>query len=104
MGITNQDVTSKLRGDKGTEVNVGIKRRGVDGAIEFDIIRDKIPIFSMDAAYMATDKIGYIKLNRFSKTTMTEFKEAMAKLKTEGMEDLILDLQGNGGGLPSNKH
>lgn len=98
-GVTNSDVTSKLRGDKGTKVNVGIKRRGTDGALEFEIIRDKIPIFSMDAAYMATDKIGYIKLNRFAKTTMTELTEAMTNLKAKGMEDLILDLQGNGGGL-----
>lgn len=98
-GITNQDVAAKLRGDKGTKVNVGIKRRGTDGALDFEIIRDKIPIFSLDAAYMATDKVGYIKLNRFSKTTMTEFSEALSDLKSQGMEDLILDLQGNGGGL-----
>jgi len=98
-GITNQDVTAKLRGDKGTKVNVGIKRRGTKGALDFEIIRDKIPIFSLDAAYMATDKVGYIKLNRFSKTTMTEFSKALTELKAEGMEDLILDLQGNGGGL-----
>jgi len=98
-GITNQDVASKLRGDKGTKVNVGIKRRGTKGALDFDIIRDKIPIFSLDASYMATDKVGYIKLNRFSKTTMTEFSEALSDLKSKGMKDLILDLQGNGGGL-----
>ena len=99
VGITNQDVTTKLRGDKGTKVNVGIRRRGSKGALDFEIIRDKIPIFSLDAAYMATDKIGYIKLNRFSKTTMTEFTTALNDLKEKGMEDLILDLQGNGGGL-----
>jgi carboxyl-terminal processing protease len=98
-GITNQDVTTKLRGDKGTKVNVGIMRRGVDGALDFEIIRDEIPIYSMDAAYMATDKVGYIKLNRFSRTTMEEFSGALKELKAEGMEDLILDLQGNGGGL-----
>jgi carboxyl-terminal processing protease len=98
-GITNQDVTTKLRGDKGTKVNVGIMRRGVDGALDFEIIRDEIPIYSLDAAYMATDKVGYIKLNRFSRTTMDEFSEALSRLKSEGMEDLILDLQGNGGGL-----
>lgn len=98
-GITNQDVTTKLRGDKGTKVNVGIMRRGVDGALDFEIIRDEIPIYSLDAAYMATDKVGYIKLNRFSRTTMEEFSKALTELKAEGMEDLILDLQGNGGGL-----
>ncbi|HKL03440.1 MAG TPA: S41 family peptidase, partial [Cryomorphaceae bacterium] len=99
VGVTNQDVTSKLRGDKGTVVSVGIRRKGEKNAIPFDITRDEIPIYSLDAAYMATDKVGYIKLNRFSKTTMTEFKEAIAKLNKAGMEDLILDLQGNGGGL-----
>lgn len=99
VGITNQDVTSKLRGDKGTVVSVGIRRKGEKNAIPFDITRDEIPIYSLDAAYMATDKVGYIKLNRFSKTTMTEFKEAITKLNKAGMEDLILDLQGNGGGL-----
>jgi len=98
-GITNQDVAAKLRGDKGTKVNVGIKRRGTKGALDFEITRDEIPIYSLDAAYMATDKVGYIKLNRFSKTTMTEFSEALSELKSQGMQDLILDLQGNGGGL-----
>lgn len=99
VGIQNSDVTEKLRGAKDTQVNVGIRRLGVKNVLEFDIVRDKIPINSLDAAYMATDKIGYIKLNRFSKTTMDEFSEALANLKSEGMEDLILDLQGNGGGL-----
>jgi carboxyl-terminal processing protease len=99
IGITNKDVADKLRGDKGTMVNVGIRRRGAKKVLDFDIIRDKIPIYSMDASYMATDKVGYIKLNRFSKTTMDEFRGALAKLKANGMQDLILDLQGNGGGL-----
>ncbi len=98
-GVTNSDVTSKLRGDKGTKVAVGIKRKGNKKSLDFEIIRDKIPIYSLDASYMATDKIGYIKLNRFAKTTMTEFYTAMNELKSEGMEDLILDLQGNGGGM-----
>jgi carboxyl-terminal processing protease len=99
VGITNDDVTTKLRGAKDTKVNVGIRRSGEKKVLEFEIIRDKIPIFSLDAAYMIDDKIGYIKLNRFAKTTMEEFHIAMAKLKKLGMEDLILDLQGNGGGL-----
>ncbi len=99
VGITNKDVTDKLRGAKGTIVNVGIARRGNKEALDFDITRDEIPIYSLDASYMVNDKIGYIKLNRFAKTTMTEFTAALKKLKSEGMEDLILDLQGNGGGL-----
>lgn len=99
VGITNSDVAAKLRGDKDTKVSVAIKRRGAKGPLDFEIVRDEIPIFSLDAAYMATENVGYIKLNRFSKTTMKEFKLATEKLKKEGMQDLILDLQGNGGGL-----
>lgn len=99
VGITNKDVTDKLRGSKGTTVNVGIARRGTKEPLDFEIIRDEIPIYSLDASYMVDDKIGYIKLNRFSKTTMDEFTTAMKQLKASGMEDLILDLQGNGGGL-----
>jgi carboxyl-terminal processing protease len=99
VGITNSDVTSSLRGDKGSEVTVGIRRSGVQNVLVFDIVRDEIPLYSLDASYMATDKIGYIKINRFSKTTMDEFYAAIRSLKEQGMEDLILDLQGNGGGL-----
>lgn len=99
IGITNSDVTTSLRGPKDTRVTVGIKRRGVPELMNFEIVRDEIPIYSLDAAYMATDKIGYIKLNRFSRTTMEEFNTALKKLEAQGMEDLILDLQGNGGGL-----
>ncbi len=99
VGITNKDVTDKLRGDKGTKVNVGIARHGVKEPLDFEITRDEIPIYSLDASYMVNDKIGYIKLNRFSKTTMDEFHTAINKLKANGMQDLILDLQGNGGGL-----
>lgn len=66
--------------------------------ISYDIERDKIPIFSIDAAYMATTSIGYIKVNRFARNTTEEFEEALAKLKAKGLEDLILDLRGNGGG------
>src|SRR5690606_10740334 len=99
VGITNKDVTEKLRGSKGTKVNVGIERRGTKDPLDFEITRDEIPIYSLDASYMVNDKIGDIKLNRFSKTTMDEFATAMKQLKGNGMEDLILDLQGNGGGL-----
>lgn len=99
VGITNQDVTSKLRGAKGTVVNISIARSGVKEPIDFKITRDEIPIFSLDAAYMIDESIGYIKLNRFSKTTMEEFKNALKDLKKQGLKDLILDLQGNGGGL-----
>lgn len=98
VGIKNRDVMDKLRGDKGTKVMVKIQRRNESELLEFTITRDKIPIYSIDASYMAAPEIGYIKLNRFSATSMTEFKKAMTKLKGEGMKNLILDLRGNGGG------
>lgn len=98
-GVTNKDVQRLLKGPKGTKVTVGIKRSGVKELLEFEIIRDKIPIFSVDASFMITDEIGYIKVNRFAKTTMSEMYEAFEKLKKAGMKDLVLDLQGNGGGM-----
>ncbi|MDR1699043.1 MAG: S41 family peptidase [Prevotellaceae bacterium] len=96
--MQNSDIMKRLRGAKGTEVDVQILRRGVPGLIDFKIIRDKIPIYSLDAAYMAGEGIGYIKLNRFSATTVEEYKEAFDKLKKSSMKSLILDLEGNGGG------
>ncbi|MFC2097792.1 S41 family peptidase [Bacteroidota bacterium] len=99
VGLTNEGVYKRLKGKKGTMVTVSIKRQGMNELIDFEIIRDKIPIFSRDAAYMVTDKIGYVKLNRFANSTGKEFEEALVKLKNEGMEDLILDLKGNGGGF-----
>ena len=99
VGVTNKDVQRLLKGPKGTMVTVGIKRSGERKLLEFEIIRDKIPIYSVDAAFMVAPGIGYIKVNRFAKTTMEELMTALADLKAEGMEDLILDLQGNGGGM-----
>lgn len=98
IGITNNDVISKLRGDKGTKVRVKIYRRGVSDLIDYTIVRDKIPIFSVDASYMLKDDIGYIKVNRFSQTTMEEFYEALDELEPLGMKNLVLDLRGNSGG------
>ncbi len=97
-GIKNNDVFKKLRGKKGTLVTVSILRRSEKDLLDFTISRDKIPIYSLDASYMIDSQIGYIKLNRFSATTMTEFGEAITKLKSKGVKDLILDLSGNGGG------
>jgi carboxyl-terminal processing protease len=100
FGLTKEMVFDRLKGKKGTKVVVQIKRHGVKELLDFEIIRDKIPIYSLDAAYMVDEKnkVGYIKLNRFSATTMDEFKEGMAKLKNQGIENLILDLTDNGGG------
>ena len=101
VGITNNDVRRLLKGPKGTQVDVGIQRKGVNDLLDFTITRDKIPIFSVDATFMIDDDIGYIKVNRFAKTTMLELRKSMAELKEAGMNQLILDLQGNGGGLLS---
>ncbi len=98
VGITNEGVIKRLRGDKGTEVKIKVKRQDVKDLLEFTITRDKIPIFSMDASYMATPEIGYIKLNRFAATTVNEFKKALKDLQNDGMHSLILDIRGNGGG------
>lgn len=98
IGLKNNDVFKMLRGAKGTQVTVQVQRRGYADLLEFNITRDKIPIHSLDASYMVNSKIGYIKLNRFALTTEEEFLEALGKLKKEKMQDLILDLRGNGGG------
>jgi carboxyl-terminal processing protease len=98
-GITNRDIMQLLRGEKGTEVKVGIKRNGSDEILSFHIVRDKIPINSVEAAYMIDDETGYIKLSRFSRTSHEEFVKAAEQLLEQGMKKLIFDLTGNGGGL-----
>jgi carboxyl-terminal processing protease len=98
VGFKNSDVMKRLRGKKGSKVIVAIHRRGEEQLLEFNITRDKIPIYSVEASYMATPQVGYIKVSRFSATTMKEFRDKLDELKKLGMQDLILDLQGNGGG------
>ncbi len=97
-GITNADVMKKLRGDKGTKVTVDIYRRREPELLEFVITRDKIPLYSIDASYMAEPGVGYIKISRFADSTVEEFKTAAAELKLQGMKSMILDLSNNGGG------
>ncbi len=99
VGLKNSDVRSKLLGDKDTRVQVTIKRKGQPELLEFTVVRDKIIENSVVATYMIDKKIGYIKLIRFSKNSHEEMRDAIKKLKSEGMEDLIVDLQDNGGGL-----
>lgn len=96
--MRNTDIMKRLKGPKGTEVRVKVKRSGLSDLLEFKIIRGKIPIYSLDAAYMVDKTTGYIRLNRFAVSTAEEFREALAKLKKQGLKSLILDLQGNGGG------
>lgn len=106
IGLTNQMVFDRLRGKKGTKVTLGIKRRGEKDLLDFEVIRDKIPIFSLDAAYVVSkkDKVGYVKLNRFSATTMKEYTKAIHDLQNQGVENLILDLTDNGGGYLNMAH
>ena len=101
INIKNDSVMRLLKGPKGTKVGVKIYRRGVDGLQEFTITRDVIPTYSVDIAYMLDDVIGYIKLSKFSATTHREFVNAAKQLKKEGMQKLVLDLRGNGGGYLS---
>jgi carboxyl-terminal processing protease len=98
IGIRTQDVFKYLKGPKGTEVKLEVLRSELNKPIEFNIIRDKIPQFSLDVAYMIDDEIGYIKISRFAQTTYDEFQAAMDNLKKKGMKKLVLDLQGNPGG------
>ncbi len=98
IGVTNRDVMTSLRGESGTRVNVQIKRRGTPGLLDFTITRGKIPIYSVAVSYMLDDATGYIRVTRFAKTTHQEFMEGVMNLKMNGMEQLIIDLRGNGGG------
>lgn len=97
IGLKNSDVFGYLRGAKGSKVELQIKRRGVAEMLDFMIVRDKIPIFSVDAAYNIQPKVGYIKVSRFAQNTLDEFQKAFAKLSPT-TESLILDLRGNTGG------
>jgi carboxyl-terminal processing protease len=99
IGINSERVYSLLRGTKGSKVNVSVFRKDTRQTLDFEITRDKIPIYSVDAAYKVTDGIGYIKINRFSAITVDEFKEAVSKFNDEHIDNLILDLTGNGGGI-----
>lgn len=96
--LTNLDVMRYLKGPKGTEVKIEVMRKSKKEPITFTIIRDKIPQFSVDAAYLVAPDVGYIKVNRFSQNTHQEVHDAMIKLRKEGMKKLVLDLQGNPGG------
>lgn len=96
--MSTEDIMRRLRGPKDSEVKLTVMRRGVDDSLFFTVKRDKIPILSLDAAYMIQPKTGYIRINRFAATTAEEFTKALKELQKKGMKDLILDLQGNGGG------
>jgi carboxyl-terminal processing protease len=98
VNISTTGVRNKLMGPKGTKVNVTVFRKGVKELLEFTIVRDKIPIYSLDAAYMLDKETGYIKLNKFSATTDKEFSTAVDSLRKQNMKNIVLDLRQNGGG------
>ena len=97
-GLENEDVFKLLRGKRGTKVNIGVLRKGQEELLDFEITRDKIPIYSVDVSYMISDEMGYIKINRFAANTYQEFIEATQKLLDKGMQELVLDLRNNPGG------
>lgn len=97
-GMKNNDMMKMLRGETGTTVRISVARRGVATPIEFKIVRDRIPIHSIDAAYMIDKNTGYIRISRFAATTADEFEQALRRLNKKRMKNLIVDLQGNGGG------
>ena len=96
--MSKEEIMRRLRGPKGTIAHLKVVRQGIKDMLNFDVKRDKIPVHSIDATYMIRPGIGYIRIGNFSATTYTEFLESMEKLKAQGMRDLILDLQDNGGG------
>lgn len=96
VGLSNSDVFDLLRGPKGTEVRLSVLRN--EKTLDFIVERDEIPIYSVEASYQMLPKTGYIKISRFAQSTHQEFREALLKLKKENIENLVLDLRGNGGG------
>ncbi len=97
-GLDNNWVIKNLRGQRGTKVRVTVMRKGSAESLVFIIQRDKIPIYSVEASYMAAPSIGYIKISRFAATTMQEFNKAVEKLRGQGMQHIIVDIQDNTGG------
>lgn len=98
---TDRQVISRLRGPKGTEVKLGIRRDTSPTLLKFTVVRDDIPVNSVDAAYMIDDVIGYVKINKFSQNTYAETLIALTNLRNQGAQQFIIDLRGNGGGIVS---
>jgi len=99
VNFSTDQVIRRLKGEKGSLVKVSVYRRGNDELLDFEIIRDDIPLYSVDVSYMISEKTGYIKISNFSQTTFDEFMNGVKVLHNKGMSRLILDLRGNGGGL-----
>ena len=96
--MSKEEIMRRLRGPKGTKVRLGVVRHGIADVLSFKVVRDKIPVHSIDATYMIRPTIGYIRIGNFGATTYDEFCESLKRLQKQGMESLILDLQENGGG------
>ena len=96
--VNNEFVTTHLRGKKGTKVKLGIRRGDDSELIDFEVVRDKIPLNSINTYFMVDKKIGYIKLDKFAQQSVEEFENALNDLKKQGLQSLILDLRGNSGG------
>ncbi len=101
VGLSEDEVTSRLKGEIGTQVDVTVQRPGAGAPLEFTLTRDAIPLYTVDASYMVDDETGYIRVSRFSQETYNEFIEHARALKDEGMERLVLDLRSNTGGYMS---
>jgi carboxyl-terminal processing protease len=98
IGLRSDSIVTLLKGKKGTKVNITVSRMGFKEPIEFEIVRDEIPLFSVDVSYLIKENIGLIKVNRFAETTYKEFKNAIEDLASKGAKKLIVDLRGNSGG------
>ena len=99
VNMPSDDIVKMLKGPKNTQVKVTVYRRSEEAPIDFEITRDDIPIYSVDVAYKVNENTGYIKISQFAQTTYHEFMQAIERLKTQGVEKLIIDLRRNGGGI-----
>ena len=96
--MSKEEIMRRLRGPKGTKVKIGVKRNGIKDIVYFTVVRDKIPLNTVDAFYMIRPTVGYVKISSFGATTHEEFLNAVKSMKASGMKDLIIDLEDNGGG------
>lgn len=96
--MSREEIMKRLRGPKGTKVKLGIIRRGIKDQLVFNVTRDKIPLYTIDAYYMIDSTTGYVRISSFGQTTHDEFVKICTRLRAKGMKDIVIDLQGNGGG------
>lgn len=96
--VPQNNIVKQLRGKRGTKVRLGIERQGIGDLVDISVTRDAIPLHSIEASFMMTPRIGYIRLSQFARTSFVELKKSLAQLRSEGMKQLIFDLRGNTGG------